>query len=184
VRIIGGQFRGKPLSAPASQNTRPTTDRTREALFNILEHGYGIEFEALRVLDLFAGTGALGLEALSRGAQFCLFVEEAFEARGVIRSNIESLGLMGKTKIFRRDATKLGKASPMQPFDLVFMDPPYGKGLGELALKCLYSEGWLRQDCLIVFEDAKNSAYEVGAAFQLLDTRDYGDTSLHFIKQA
>ncbi len=114
---------------------RPTTDRTREALFNVLAHRYAGKLAGGRVLDLFAGTGALGLEALSRGASYGVFIEESAEGRGLIRGNVEAFGLTGRTKIFRRDATNLGEAGTMQAFDLVFADPPYGRGLGELALQ-------------------------------------------------
>ena len=131
MRIVGGEFRGRPLATPRSQSIRPTTDRTREAVFNVLTHGFPEKLEGARVLDLFAGTGALGLEALSRGAAHCLFIEESAEGRGLIRTNVEAFGLQGRTKIFRRDATGLGDAGTIAPFGLVFADPPYGKGLGE-----------------------------------------------------
>ena len=130
MRIVGGRFRGRTLSAPKSQAIRPTADRLREALFNILTHSYGDPVEGARVLDLFAGTGALGLEALSRGAAFVLFVDDGAEARALLRGNVDALGAGGATKVYRRDATRLGPAHPMEPFSLVFLDPPYGKGLG------------------------------------------------------
>ena len=131
MRIVGGEFRGRPLATPRSNAIRPTTDRTREAVFNVLAHRFADKLDGARVLDLFAGTGALGLEALSRGAAYCVFIEEAAEGRGLIRSNVETFGLTGRTKIFRRDATSLGEAGTVPPFGLVFADPPYGKGLGE-----------------------------------------------------
>ena len=131
MRIVGGEFRGRPLAAPRSQDIRPTTDRTREAVFNVVAHRFADRLSGARVLDLFAGTGALGLEAMSRGAAFCMFIEESAEGRGRIRTNVEAFGLTGRTKIFRRDATQLGEAGNIQPFGLVFADPPYGKGLGE-----------------------------------------------------
>ena len=135
MRIVGGQFRGRLLAAPAHEGTRPTSDRAREAMFNILAHGIpGFELAGARALDLFAGTGALGLEALSRGAAFGLFVEQAAEARALIRRNVEVLGLTGITKIFRRDATELGPAGRYSGFTLAFLDPPYGHGLAEQAL--------------------------------------------------
>ena len=135
MRIVGGEFRGRPLATPRSQSIRPTTDRTREAVFNVLAHRFPEKLEGARVLDLFAGTGALGLEALSRGAAHCLFIEESAEGRGLIRTNVEAFGLQGRTKIFRRDATGLGDAGTIAPFGLLFADPPYGKGLGETALR-------------------------------------------------
>ncbi|TGV62794.1 16S rRNA (guanine(966)-N(2))-methyltransferase RsmD, partial [Mesorhizobium sp. M00.F.Ca.ET.149.01.1.1] len=116
MRIVGGEFRGRPLATPRSNAIRPTTDRTREAVFNVLAHRHGEKLEGGRVLDLFAGTGALGLEALSRGAAYCVFIEESTEGRGLIRENVEAYGLTGRTKIFRRDATHLGEAGTISPF--------------------------------------------------------------------
>src|SRR5262245_54723789 len=143
MRIVGGRLRGRALAAPKSQDIRPTADRLRESLFNILAHGYGDPANGARVLDLFAGTGALGLEAISRGAAFTLFVDDGAEARSLMRANVDTLGLGGITKIFRRDATKLGDAHPVEPFALVFLDPPYGKGLAEKALASARDGGWL-----------------------------------------
>ena len=134
MRVVGGRFRGRPLAGPRTDAIRPTSDRLRESLFNILSHGYDLPRAETRVLDLFAGTGALGIEALSRGAASALFVESGVEGRGIIRANMETLGLNGVAKILRRDATDLGIAGTIAPFDLVFLDPPYGKGLGEKAL--------------------------------------------------
>src|SRR5262245_49910269 len=128
MRIVGGQHRGRALAAPRGQDIRPTSDRLRESLFNILAHAYGDPVSGARVLDLFAGTGALGLEAISRGAAFALLVDEGAEARALIRENVATLGLGGVTKIFRRDATRLGPAHPVEPFSLAFLDPPYGQG--------------------------------------------------------
>src|SRR3954471_2088718 len=124
MRIVGGRLRGRALAAPKSQTIRPTADRLRESLFNILAHAYGDPVTGARVLDLFAGTGALGLEAISRGAAFALFVDDGAEARALMRQNVETLGLAAATRIFRRDATKLGPAHPVEPFSLVFLDPP------------------------------------------------------------
>src|SRR5262249_12910865 len=150
VRIIGGRFRGRPLASPAGA-TRPTSDRVREAVFNILSHGIpDLELEGARVLDLFAGSGALGLEALSRGARFCLFVENSADARARIRRNIDALGLTGSTKIFRRDATELGSAGRAGAFTLVFIDPPYAEPLGERALAAAAAGGWLAPGALAV----------------------------------
>src|SRR3954453_1442250 len=144
MRIVGGRLRGRVLAAPRSQTIRPTAGRLREALFNILQHGYGDPVTGARVLDLFAGTGALGIEALSRGASFALFVDDGIEARALLRQNSESLGLGGTSRIFRRDATRLGPAHPLEPFSLVFLDPPYGKGLAEKALASAREGGWLK----------------------------------------
>src|SRR5262249_19164733 len=126
MRIVGGEFRGRTLKSPSSNEIRPTSDKLRESIFNILVHAYGNPVVDARVLDLFAGTGALALEAMSRGAKFALFVDEGAEARGIIRDNVEKLSLTGTTKIFRRDASKLGEIGAFAPFDLVFCDPPYG----------------------------------------------------------
>src|SRR5215467_8894533 len=143
MRIIGGRFGGRTLAAPKSQNIRPTADRLRESLFNILAHGYNDPVTDARVLDLFAGTGALGLEAMSRGAAFALFIDDRAESRALIRQNVESLGLGGVTRIFRRDATRLGSLHPNAPFGLVFLDPPYGRGLAETSLSSLHDGAWL-----------------------------------------
>src|SRR6476659_2443146 len=146
MRIVGGRLRGRGLAAPKSQSIRPTADRLRESLFNILTHAYGDPIAGARVLDLFAGTGALGLEALSRGAAFALFVDDGAEARALLRQNVEALGVAAASRIFRRDATKLGPAHPVEPFSLVFLDPPYGKGLAEKALVSAWDGGWLSPD--------------------------------------
>ena len=184
MRIVGGRFRGRALAAPPGQLTRPTSDRVRESLFNILAHGIdGLEIEGARVLDLFAGTGALGVEALSRGAAYCLFVEDNADARGIIRENIEALGLTGASKLWRRDAARLGTAAPMQPFQLLFVDPPYGKGLGELALKAAADGGWLAPGAVCVLEERADVEPVIPAALAALERRVYGDTALHFLRK-
>src|SRR5882672_918018 len=152
MRIVGGRLGGRTLSAPKSQAIRPTADRLREALFNILTHSYGDPVSGARVLDLFAGTGALGIEVVSRGAAFVLFVDDGAEARAILRENVATLGLGGVTRIFRRDATKLGDAHPIEPFSLVFLDPPYGQGLAETAIASARAGGWLAPDALVVVE--------------------------------
>ena len=184
MRIVGGEFRGRPLATPRSNAIRPTTDRTREALFNILAHRFADRLDGARVLDLFAGTGALGLEALSRGASFCLFVEESAEGRGLIRDNVESFGLTGRSKIFRRDATALGEAGTMQPFGLLFADPPYGKGLGERALRSARDGGWLLPGALCVVEEAAAAAFAPAGGFAVIDERGYGDTVIRIIERS
>src|SRR3954452_24745497 len=128
MRVVGGRLKGRNLASPSSRDIRPTADRLRESLFNILIHAYGDPISGARVLDLFAGTGALGLEAVSRGAAFALFVDDGAEARALLRQNVEALGVGAMTKIFRRDAMKLGPVHPVELFGLVFLDPPYGKG--------------------------------------------------------
>ncbi len=184
MRIVAGEFRGRPLAAPAGRAIRPTSDRLRETLFDILAHRYGAPAAGARVLDLFAGTGALGLEAISRGAGWCLFVEEGVEGRGLIRANVEALGLTGRTRIFRRDATRLGPAGNLEPFDLVFADPPYGRGLGEAALAAAGAGGWLMPGALAVLEEDAAAKVEPPAGFTLEERRSVGDSSLRFFSFA
>ena len=182
MRIVGGQFRGRALATPGDDRTRPTSDRVREAVFNILAHGIdGFAIEGVRVLDLFAGTGALGVEALSRGAAYCLFVEEDAQARGTIRRNVETFGLSGITKIFRRDATALGSVENRGTFGLVFLDPPYGKGLGERALASA-AGGWLAPGAVAVMEERKDAAFALPADFTAIDRRTWGDTQVLFAR--
>lgn len=184
MRIVGGKFRGRVLAAPTGRDTRPTGDRAREAVFNVLQHTpWSPGIESRRVLDLFAGSGALGLEAMSRGAAFALFVETDAAARGALRDNIESLGLFGATRIHRRDATDLGNkpAGLGAPFDLVFLDPPYGKGLGVAALAKLGPGAWITPDALIVFECGAEEAPET-PGFDCLDERVYGAAKVLFLQ--
>ena len=183
MRIVGGRLRGRPLAAPKTQAIRPTADRLREALFNILVHRHGDPVSGARVLDLFAGTGALGLEALSRGAAFALFVDEDAEARGLIRGNIATLGLGGVSRIFRRDATRLGPAHPLEPFSLVFADPPYGRGLAGPALAAAREGGWLAADAIAVVEESADAAFAAPEGFAELDRRRYDDTELVIMRR-
>ena len=182
MRVVGGRLRSRPIAGPKSQAVRPTSDRSREALFNILIHAYGDPVSGARVLDLFAGTGALGIEAISRGAAYVLFVDEGVEARSLLRQNTETLGLGGVTRIFRRDATKLGPAHPVEPFDLVFLDPPYGKGLGEKALASAREGGWLKPQALIVVEEATDAKFAAPDGFAELERRTYDDTEFVIIR--
>lgn len=183
MRIVAGKFRGRALASPSSSSIRPTADRVRESVFNILSHGIA-DFSVVeaRVIDLFAGTGALGLEAMSRGAAFCLFVEDAPDARALIRQNVENLGLTGETRLFRRDATDLGPAGTMAPFSLAFLDPPYGKGLGERALTSLIGGAWLAPGAVIVLEERAGVAVTSPPGLAPLETRTYGDTDIHFLR--
>ena len=181
MRIVGGRLRGRTLAAPKSRAIRPTADRLREALFNILTHAYGDPVTGARVLDLFAGTGALGLEAMSRGASFTLFVDDGAEARALIRQNVEALGVAAVTKIFRRDAAKLGSAHPVEPFSLVFLDPPYGKGLAEKALVAAREGKWLTNDALAVAEDSVG-AFKTPDGFDEIERRAYDDTEFIFLR--
>lgn len=181
MRVTGGAFGGRTLKGPSSQNIRPTSDKLRQAVFNILAHAYGDPISSARVLDLFAGTGALGIEALSRGAAFALFVEEAAEARALIRANVEALQLTGVTKIFRRDATRLGPRGAFEPFSLVFCDPPYGKGFAEKALASAREGGWLTKDALLVVEESVEAKFAAPDGFETLDRREYDDTEIIFL---
>ena len=179
MRIVGGKFRGHALAGPSSLSTRPTSDRVRESIFNILAHGIAnFALEEARVMDLFAGTGALGLEALSRGAKFCLFVEDDTAARGVIRRNTDACGVIGQCKIWRRDATDLGPSAPQSPYSLVFIDPPYGKGLGEKTLKSLVDGAWLAPGAIVVLEEAEKTRVIDHPNLALVDQRSYGDTQV------
>ena len=181
MRIVGGEFRGRRLATPAGDAIRPTSDRHRETLFNILGHRPGFLLDGARVLDLFSGTGALGLEALSRGARFCLFVEEGVEGRGLIRQNVEAFGLQGRSRLFRRDATRLGPSGAVEPFDLLLADPPYGKRLGEAALASALAGGWLKPGAVVVLEEAAAAPFEVPAGLRLEETRTMGETVLRFL---
>jgi 16S rRNA (guanine966-N2)-methyltransferase len=182
LRIVGGRLKGRNLAAPASRDIRPTADRLRESLFNILIHAYDNPIADARVLDLFAGTGALGIEAVSRGAKFALFVDNGAEARALMRNNVEALGLGGATKIYRRDATHLGPAHPVEPFSLVFLDPPYAKGLADKALVSLRDGGWLTSGALVVVEEAKAAAFKAPEGFEELERRAYDDTQFVFLR--
>ncbi|WP_081761473.1 16S rRNA (guanine(966)-N(2))-methyltransferase RsmD [Methylopila sp. 73B] len=186
MRIVGGKFKGRALKGPAadSRAIRPTTDRLREAVFNVLAHAYGDPAAGARVLDLFAGTGALGFEALSRGARFALFVDEGAEARACLRANVETLGLGGQTRIARRDATRMGPVGATAPFDLVFADPPYARGLGERALSSAREGGWLAPGALVVWEEAADVEAIAPAGFDTLEIRTYGDTRLAVLRVA
>lgn len=183
MRVVGGKFRSRPLAGPKSDAVRPTSDRLREALFNILAHSYGDPIANARILDLFAGTGALGIEAVSRGASYVLFVDDGVEARALLRDNVETLGLGGVTRIFRRDATRLGPAHPLEPFSLVFLDPPYGKGLAEKALASARDGGWLSPQALVVVEETADAGFIAPDGFSELERRQYDDTELVFLRR-
>jgi len=181
MRIVSGRFRGKALMSPTDDSIRPTADRAREAMFNILASRIGVNLDGLKVLDLFAGTGALGLEALSRGAQSAVFVDTGAEARGLIRDHIEAFGIAGIAKLLRRDATALGEAGTMGPFDLVFLDPPYGNGLGEQALVSLRAGKWLAPGATIVLEEGADVELALPEGFVVDDRREYGAAAVYFV---
>ena len=185
MRIVSGRFKGRTLKAPGDAALRPTSDKVRQAIFNILEHaGFaaGFSLEGARVVDVFAGTGALGLEALSRGAKYCLFIEDAAESRAIIRENVEALGLTGASKIWRRDATNLGALDTLAPFDLAFLDPPYRRSLIAPALTGLATGGWLNPNALVIAEAAEDEAMPVVEGYEMLDDRVYGDTRIAFMR--
>ena len=181
MRIIAGRFRGKRLTAPSDGAVRPTADRVRESIFDILASRLGPSLDGLRVLDLFAGTGAMGLEALSRGASGVVFVETGAEARGLIRDHIEAFGAGGVAKLLRRDATALGPSGTMGDFDLVFLDPPYSRGLGETALVSAREGGWIAPDATIVLEEARDVELALPPGFVLDDRREYGAAAVHLL---
>ncbi len=183
MRVVGGRLRGRNLASPTSRDIRPTADRLRESVFNILMHAYENPIEGARVLDLFAGTGALGIEAVSRGAKFTLFVDNGAEARALLRNNVESLGLGGVTKVYRRDATDLGPAHPVEPFSLVFLDPPYARGLADKALVSLRDGNWLTPGALLVVEEAKAAQFAAPDGFEELERRAYDDTEFVFLRK-
>jgi 16S rRNA (guanine966-N2)-methyltransferase len=184
MRIVSGKWKGKALVAPAGEGTRPTSDRARQAVFNILEHApWSKGLHGARVLDLFAGTGALGLEALSRGAASCLFLDTDHGARAALMTNIEACSAQGVTRVWKRDAAALGPmpATANGPFDLVFVDPPYRKGLDLAALAGL-SQGWVARGGIIMLERARVEGPLVTPNFQVQDTRDYGAAQVVFLK--
>lgn len=179
MRIVAGHLKGRQLKSPGHEGLRPTSDKVRGALFNILAHGIeDFELSGARVIDLFAGTGALGLEALSRGASYCLFVETSANARALIQHHLSEFGLGGITRIFRRDATHLGPASARDRFNLAFLDPPYGRGLGERALVEAASQGWLADGAIVVLEEAADAEIVLPTGFSEVDRRTYGATQI------
>jgi 16S rRNA (guanine966-N2)-methyltransferase len=185
MRITAGKFKGRTLSAPKDMSVRPTSDKVRQAVFNILEHrdfGFGLALQDARVVDLFAGTGAMGLEALSRGARYCLFVDDSAASRALLRENVEALSLTGATKIWRRDAASLGPLDTLSPFDLAFLDPPYRKNLIAPALAGLRDGKWLNSPALVVAEMAEDEKLPSTDGYETLDDRVYGDTRVAILK--
>ncbi|WP_421792565.1 16S rRNA (guanine(966)-N(2))-methyltransferase RsmD [Hyphobacterium sp.] len=186
MRIVAGQFKGRPLAAPKGANTRPTSDKARQALFNVLEHAaWAPPLDGARIVDLFAGSGALGFEAMSRGGAFALFVETDARARGAIRDNIEIFQLFGNTRLHRRSATDLGEkpAKLGKPFNLVFLDPPYGKDLAPPALKGLIEGGWVTEDALAVLEVAADEAVPDLPGWSPVDERIWGAAKVVFLNR-
>lgn len=182
MRIVGGEFRGRSLAVPKSNEIRPTADRTRESLFNILTHAYPEAIDATRMMDVFAGTGAVGLESASRGCRHVLFVESSVEGRGLLWENIDALGLHGRARILRRDATDLGSVGNLEPFDFLFADPPYGKGLGEKAFAAAAKGGWLVEGALAILEERADVVVSAPADFLFIEERTFGDSKMHFFR--
>ncbi|QDH73625.1 16S rRNA (guanine(966)-N(2))-methyltransferase RsmD [Brevundimonas sp. M20] len=185
MRIVAGSLKGRAITAPEGQNTRPTSDRARQAIFNVLEHaGWAEPLDGARVIDLYAGSGALGYEAISRGAAFALFVEIEDEARGAIRENADAWGLMGRTRVHRRSATDLGvrPGSAGEAFDIAFLDPPYRKGLGEQTLARLLEGNWLKPGATVVFERGSDEPEIETPGYERLDARDYGAARVLFLR--
>lgn len=182
MRIVAGKFRGKLLDTPKSDDIRPTADRVREALFSIIGSRLGTDLSGHRVLDLFAGTGAMGLEALSRGADTAVFVDTGIEARGLIRGHIERFGVGGQTRLLKRDATDPGPVERLKPATLVFVDPPYGEGLGEKAIAAALAGGWIEKGALIALEERKGVEITAPDGTEIIDRRDYGDTAVTLLE--
>jgi 16S rRNA (guanine966-N2)-methyltransferase len=180
MRVVGGRLKGRALKGPQSDSIRPTSDRLRETLFNILAHAYGAPVEGARVIDVFSGTGALAIEALSRGAGFALMVDQGAEAAALIRANVAALGLEGAARLLRRDARKLGPAPDGSRYGLVFLDPPYGRGLAPPALMALRDGGWLEANAMIAIEEAAQADVALPDGFAMKQTRRFGDTQLLF----
>ena len=176
MRIVGGRLKGRVLKAPSSRAIRPTSERLRESIFDILEHRFPGHIDGARVVDLFAGSGALAIEALSRGARFALLVDNGAEARALLRANVEAFALGGVTRIWRADATRLGSAPAAGPFALAFLDPPYGQGLAHPALASLVDGGWLTPGALCVVEEAAKAEIAAPDGLMRVDERVYGDT--------
>jgi 16S rRNA (guanine966-N2)-methyltransferase len=185
MRIVGGSHRGRRLVAPPGETVRPTSDRAREALFNILSHGAfaagGVPFVEKPVLDAFAGTGALGLEALSRGAIEAVFIESDREALIGLRRNIADLGETTRVRVIAGDATRPPRA--MVACAVTFLDPPYVSGLVEPALSGLAAAGWLLPDTLAVVEVGAREPFTAPRGFAMLDQRVYGAARLIFLRR-
>jgi 16S rRNA (guanine966-N2)-methyltransferase len=181
VRIVGGRLRGRLLQAPGSRAIRPTSERLRESIFDILTHRHAGVVEGARVVDMFAGSGALGIEALSRGAKSALFIDNGAEARALLRANVEAFALGGVTRIWRADATLLGKAPAGPPFTLAFLDPPYDKRLAGPALAELIEGRWLAPGALVVVEESAKAEIDAPATLRVVDERVYGETRVVFL---
>ena len=184
MRIVGGDCKGRKLFAPAGRDTRPTSDRARESLFNILHHGIGVELDGARVMDLFAGSGALGLEALSRGAAACTFIDRARAAKRCIEDNLIALALTDQGAVLKLDAAHLPpRSAAFAPAHLAFLDPPYGQGLATIALTSLQQGEWLAEKAVIVVETGETEDFSAPAPYILADQRTYGPARICFLQK-
>ena len=183
MRIVGGDCKGRKLSAPSGRDTRPTSDRTRESLFNILHHGIGFQIEDASVMDLFAGSGALGLEALSRGAAACIFIDRAQSAKKCIEENLIALALTDRGGVLKLNAAHLPpRSADVAPAHLAFLDPPYGQGLAPTTLTSLLQGEWLAEKALIVVETGGTEDFRAPAPYILADQRTYGPAQISFLQ--
>ena len=179
MRIISGALKGRRLHTPKGSETRPTSDRLRESIFNILIHRWPELLAGARVADIFAGSGAMGIEALSRGADYAVFVEKHSAGRKLVSSNLEGLDIAMKAQVIEGDARRLPPVD--KPFDLIFMDPPYRRGLGEAALVALIKAGWLLPDTMVVLEAAADERLGIPTEFETVDRRLQGDSQVIFL---
>lgn len=185
MRIVGGSLRGRRIAVPSGRSVRPTSDRAREAVFNILAHGMGVDFHGARVLDLFAGSGAYGLEALSRGAASAVLIDNAAPSLEIIRTNVENLEVADRARIVRADAARLTNGAGIPgPFDLVFLDPPYDEGLEAAALGSLASAGLLDEHAVCVVETRSKHEFEAPMGYAIEDRRTYGQARISFLRRA
>lgn len=185
MRIVAGRHRGRPLASHVGLDTRPTSDRAREAIFNVIVHGFGLTFDGAIILDMFAGTGALGLEALSRGAIKVIYVDRSRAALGLVRENARALGEENHIKMYCREVQRLGGLpADATAATIAFFDPPYGKGLLEPALRGAAEGGWLAPDALCVLESHVDDVFEMPGGFVEEDVRVYGKTRVRFLRYA
>ena len=183
MRIVGGDCKGRKLSAPAGRDTRPTSDRARESLFNILRHGIGVKLEGAHVMDLFAGSGALGLEALSRGAAACTFIDRDWDAKRCIEHNLDTFAFTDRSTVLKLDAAHLPpRSANVAPTHLAFLDPPYGQGLASTALTSLQQGEWLARKAFIVVETGETEDFNAPAPYTLTDQRTYGRAQISFLQ--
>jgi 16S rRNA (guanine966-N2)-methyltransferase len=185
LRIIAGKYRGRKIETKENAKIRPTGAKARGAMFNILMHGEfrGAEHSPLidrRVVDVFCGTGALGLEALSRGAAHVTFVDQSAESISLVRANVSHMGETGNAQFIRTDSTSLPRAH--LECSLAFLDPPYGSGLAAKSLKSLDKNGWLKPGAIAVVETGAKEKFEAPEAYTLFDERKYGNTRIVFLR--